>query len=169
MITKSNGKGKPRLAVVSNNQFDGEGVIDVPCAIVPPGIYRVAFKHWFTAAMFGRAKKLALVFRIVDYGQHFDVELRRWYNIQRFIGPPGRNGGFKAGACSDLVREFAALCGFMGRRDRIPLSTYSKLVLVAEVGTVTSDSRQRELAAGAQYSVIQRLVRVEAGVARAAA
>jgi len=105
-----------------------------------------------------------LIFKIVNFGEHFGVELQRWYNVdlprhQR----TGRNGPFKAGWSSDLVREYVSLIGLVKRNDRIALSKYADVIVNAEVETVSSTSKQEELPAALHYSVVRKLLSVEAG------
>jgi hypothetical protein len=139
-------------------------IVSIP-ALVPPGLYEVRMTHWFTRMLFGRRGKLGLCFRVCGLGEHHGVELVRWYNV-RPRGTLGRSGAFQAGWGSHLLREYITLVGAAKRNDRIALTKYSKLVLIAEVKTVTSDREQNDLPAGLHYSVISKLVRVEAGHAR---
>jgi hypothetical protein len=164
-------KDKAHLRVVSINpkRDEPEGEIESPAVLIPDGVYQVAFQHWYTVRMFGKANKLAIVFKIVDQGPFFGAVLCRWYHVRRFIGHIGKSGRFTAGPHSDLVREYAAIVGFPARMDRIALSAYRNCVLNVEVGTVGSDSKQRDLPGAARYSVIRRLVAVAAGQAKAEA
>lgn len=139
-----------------------EGEIDYIPALVPPGIYSLKFTHWWTGIMFGRSQKLALCFKTVDFGENFDTEVRRWYNV-KVRGRTGRNGQFSAGWGSDLLREYVAIIGTRKRNDRIALNAYSGLIVRAEVGTVNSTRTQEKLPIDLQYSVIRKLVGVEAG------
>jgi hypothetical protein len=140
------------------------GEIEHVPALVPPGRYSVRFLHWSTHMMFGRQGKLAMHFAIMDQGEHFGVRLIRWYNC-RVKGIVGRNGRFSVGWGSDLAREYGRLVGMASRADRIALTKYSPLLLVAEVETVETTRLQERLPVEMQYSVIRRLIAIEAGKA----
>lgn len=126
-------------------------------ALVPPGLYDVAFNHYETAVMFGRAAKLVLQFRIVTMGDHFESKLNRFYNITRLIGRPAREGRFKVGYHSDFLREYATLFGVPARLDRIPMSNFGKHIFIAKVRTVDKGSQQRKIPEALHYSVISEL------------
>lgn len=151
---------KPNLQVVPSLPVDG-AVLDTP-PLIPPNTYRVRVIDWATCRMFGRQPKLVLRCEVCDFGKHLGVRLCRYYNVRR-VGRLGRRGNFSVGWSSDLVREYARLVGMPARRDRIALSRYCKLLLLAEVETVEQSARQEPLPACAQYSVIRRFLRVEAG------
>jgi hypothetical protein len=146
--------------VKERDQPSGE-IENIP-PLVREGIYTVKFMHWWTGILFGRRPKLAIVFRICDQGDYFGIELRRWYNVKP-KGKLGRNGEFKAGWSSDLVREYANLVGMPRRNDRIALTRYTGLLINAEVKTVRETREQQALPEALQYSVIKRLVSIEAG------
>jgi hypothetical protein len=139
-----------------------DGEIELVPSLVPQGRYRVKFSHWSTGIMFGRQGKLALHFTICDQGDYFGNPVVRYYNV-RIKGKTGRNGRFSAGWGSDLLREYVSLVGMATRNDRIALSKYAPLLLVAEVGTVDTSRAQEKLQPALHYSVIRKLVAVEAG------
>jgi hypothetical protein len=142
----------------------GEGEIDgSPPALIPPGEYRLRFLHWHTGVYFGRAAKVTAWFSVMDQGVAFQARLPRHYNVRKLKGKQGRNGGFVAGWHSDLMREYATLAGMSNRNDRIVLARFSSLLLIGKVETVNSTYSQGELAPALQYSVIRKLLRVEAG------
>ena len=139
-----------------------EGEIEHVPALVPPGAYRVRFSHWWTALMFGKQGKLALVFKVCDIGPHFEAEIPRWYNV-KLRGKAGRNGGFKVGWRSALLADYVKLIGLPNRNDRIALTRYSDLLLAVEVETVSQGSKQEALPKSLHYSVIRELTAIEAG------
>jgi hypothetical protein len=138
------------------------GEIKVIPALVPPGTYRLRFLGWSTHILFGRAQKVALHFAVMDFGEHFGTRVLRWYNAS-VKQPTGQVGRFKAGWTSDLLREYACLVGMPSRSDRIALTRYEPLLLVGQIETVDSTSRQEKLPPELQYSVVRKLLRVEAG------
>jgi hypothetical protein len=130
-------------------------------ALLLPGLYDVAFDRYYTWMMFGRAPKLTICFKVVTFGEYFEQPLQRHYNVSKLIGRPSLNGRFKAGFCSDFLREFATLFGAPTRLDRIPMSAYANHILIAKVRTVTKGTEQRAIPAGLQYSTISELVGIK--------
>ena len=139
-----------------------EGEIESVPALIEPGDYLVKFSHWSTHLLFKKTGKLAVHFTICDHGDYFGTALQRWYNV-RVRGRIGRNGHFTATWGSDCLREYACLVGMTRRNDRIALSKYAPLLLVARIRTVESNRTQAKLPMVLQYSVIGQLLRVEAG------
>lgn len=130
-----------------------------PGVVVPPGVYQMAFVSSRTAMMFQRAAKLALRFRIVDPGPHFGVELERWYNVQKLLGPQGKGGRFKPGRNSDFVREYLTLFpGEVNRLDRMSFKPFRSTVVRARVDTVKSNRGQKVLPDLMHYSVVRELL-----------
>jgi len=142
---------------------EGFGQIENARVLIPAGRYQLQLSHWWTGVLFGRRPKLALIFKVVDFGEHFGVLLERWYNVTlpRHLAT-GRNGSFKAGWSSDLVREYVSLIGIVKRNDRIALSKYADAIVNAEIVTVSSTSKQEPLPEALHYSVIRKLLSVEA-------
>lgn len=126
-------------------------------ALVPPGLYDVAFDRYYTWMMFGRAPKLTLCFRIITMGEHFEKPLQRHYNIKKLIGRPSTNGRFKVGFSCDFLHEFATLFGAPTRMDRIPMTAFEKHIFIAKVRTVSKNSGQRQKPDGLHYSTIDEL------------
>ncbi len=128
---------------------------------VKAGTYSVAFVGYRTAIMFAKAPKLELKFKITDFGDYFETEISRWYNVQR-IGKQGANGTFKVGRNSAFIREYARL--FLQQitklLDRVPMTAFDNCIMKAKVRLVTKDGAQRELAEPLQYSVISELVSI---------
>jgi hypothetical protein len=171
MLTNESGPPVPAERAAKSNTSaakytcpDGLGEVECVPPLIPPGTYRLRFSHWWTGILFGKAHKLAVSFKVMDFGEHFDAELRRWYNVQIPQGRrTGRNGVFKAGWGSDLMREYASLIGMVKRNDRIALTHYANKVILGEVVTVKTAHDQEELPEALQYSVVRRLLSVEAG------
>ena len=132
---------------------------------VPPGTYNVAFVSWWTGLMFGKAKKLGLIFKITDFGEHFGKQVMRWYNIRRFIGHTGKHGRFQAMKGSDFIRDYVRLFGMPTRTDRASLTKYERILIKAQIVTVNLNSSQSDILEPLQYSVIRQLNAIEAGTA----
>ncbi len=126
--------------------------------LVKPGIYDLAFIDYKTAMMFqGKAPKLMMNFRIVTFGEYFETELNRYYNVQRIIGQPQRHGRFKCSAKGDFLREYMTLfTGKANRLDRIPMSNFENVIIEGRVNTVKR-SRGKDIPTELQYSVITEL------------
>lgn len=141
--------------------LNNEGAISGFQPLIPPGEYKLMFETWATVLLFGRSPKVVLTFKVIDFGEHFETRLKRWYNARKLTGKIGKHGQFSAGFSSDLVREYGRLIGLPSRTDRIALSRYNGHVVTGLVGTVNKDRTQKPLPAGLEYSVIQALLRVE--------
>lgn len=143
-----------------------EGEVEHVPALVTAGEYLVKFSHWHTCLLFGKQGKLAIVFTVCDLGAHFGTRLLRWYNV-RLRGKSGHNGKFSTGWGSDLLHEYVRLVGMTTRCDRIALTRYSGLLIRAKVETVTTSRTQGILPDALHYSVIRKLLSIEAGKAAA--
>jgi hypothetical protein len=137
-------------------EVDGE-----PLPLVPPGEYQLSFEYFETAVMFGRAPKLILRFKVVSLGQHFQVQLARFFNVKKLLERPKRSGRFLVGRMSSFTREYARLFPLPGRLDRMPMSRFENHVLIGRVRTVETGGDQKRLPAGLEYSVIDELLRIE--------
>jgi hypothetical protein len=123
--------------------------------LIPEGIYSMVYVAHETRCFFGRSFKVVLWYRVLDFGDHFNTVLPRYYNVRRLIGKPGRNGGFAPGRSSDFVREFCRVStGRITRLDRLPLSSLQNTIIRARVRTVSEDGKQKALPDSLHYSVI---------------
>jgi hypothetical protein len=156
-------KYTPPKATLASVPLDDFEIEEGSRVFVPPGIYHVAFVDWSTCVLFGKARKLALTFRIVDPGESFGKQVNRWYNTARLIGRPGPHGRFKATKGSDFIADYVRLVGMPSRTDRASLTKLMPLLIKAEVSTVTTNQVQKEIAEPLRYSVVRRLISVEAG------
>jgi len=130
--------------------------------LVPDGAYQLAYIDHRTM-LFRKAAKVVIRFRVVDQGPYFGMVLERFYNADRLIGKVGKNGRFKIGPSTDLYREFCSVAaGRVTRLDRLPLTAMKNWIIRAEVHTVGQSWRQEEIPEGAKYSVIRKLLGVEA-------
>jgi hypothetical protein len=131
--------------------------------LVPDGRYDLGFIEFSTRLMNGRNPKLHLRFGITEIGDHFGVELTKYYGVNRAIGSIGINGGFQAGQKSNFLREFLTLFPDQQilRLDRIPMSCFKGVIVRGEVVSVTHGSDQRKIPKQLQYSVINRLIKVK--------
>ena len=134
--------------------------------LIKPGIYALKFTGWETRKMFSTAK-VVLNFRVVDYGEAFDVPLSRHYNAKRLSGKAGKSGGFVVGKCHDLAREFFMVLEKAGqpisglRLDRLPLSRFDSLIIVGKVATVIHDSQRKPRQKALHYSVVSELIGIK--------
>lgn len=142
---------------------DGAGLIDGKAwPLVPSGTYSAAYLHYETGKAFN-VPRVYLHFKIVDLGPHCGVILYRAYRAKSISGKRPKGGAFKAPRNGDYVREMAAILNLRGRVDRIPPSMLRGFVVRIEVEEVVLDYRQRQLAPALRYSVVRRLICIEAG------
>ena len=107
--------------------------------------------------------KLVLWFRTVSMGAEYGVVVPKYYNVKKPAPAARSRYAFSVGAKSDFFRDYARLFDKAPeRRNRISMDKFRGRVFEAEVRFVERDSRQRSLSKGAQYSVIERFVRVVA-------
>ncbi|MDH3280466.1 MAG: hypothetical protein OEQ18_04980 [Gammaproteobacteria bacterium] len=101
-----------RTLSVVESPYNGEAVLDGnQPSLVPNGKYQLSFLYHETKLLHGGASKLVTWFRIADPGPYHGAKLARYYNVQKFVEKPGKNGGFKAGWKSDVVvNKFRTLC-----------------------------------------------------------
>ncbi len=130
--------------------------------LIAEGIYDAVGGDARVVPIFGR-KKLALHLTVlapdpVNPSGVRHVPLQRFYNVT--VGPGGR---FRAGRHSAYRREWITVTGRRPARDRLPPSAFKHVLVRVEVRTVTHDSKQRPLPVGAQYSVVSRVIEVQAG------
>ncbi|UJS26055.1 hypothetical protein [Thiothrix winogradskyi] len=129
---------------------------------VEPGAYALRFTHWETKRRFNTGK-VSVWFEVVSYGEAFGVRLARHYNAKHLIGKLGKKGGFYAGKCSDLAREFYTVMELAGepvgkfRPDRLPLHLLGSHVVVGVVRDVKHDSKRKPIPQALQYSVVDEL------------
>lgn len=131
---------------------------------VEPGTYELVLVDYETSRMFGKAEKLAMRFRVISQGPAFGKELSRYYNVERIIGKPGKQGRFKVARHSNFVLEYVTLFEYLGvpkRLDRFPMSAFKGVIIVGEVKTVSRNYNQRRLPTPLQYSVISELLKVK--------
>jgi hypothetical protein len=143
---------------VGDFEIDGEDR-----ALLPPGNYQAHFVGWWTGIMFGRQPKLALTFKILTSGQYFGKCVSKWYNAKQLIGKHGKSGRFRVGRHSDFLADYARLVGIPNRTDRMSMTALRSMVLSVNVKTVEFNRRQAPIAVALRYSVIAKLVQVEAG------
>lgn len=134
---------------------------DLP-PLIKPGEYEVVLVEYRTAMFFGRAAKLVLSFKIIEPGEGFEAVLERYYNLQRIIGKPGKNGDFKVGKRSDFLRELCTVFPTLNvrRLDRIPMSCFDGVIIKARIDTVTHDTKQAPIPKPLQYSKVSKLLGV---------
>jgi hypothetical protein len=126
--------------------------IDAPPRI-PEGEYRLKYLRHKVFSFKGQGWKLAVVFAVLELGEHFGIEVAAFYNLQR----PRTKGRIAAKHCSRLVRELASVLGSRFRRDRLPVSSLAAHVLVGRVRTVSYGEGKRPLHDDLKYSVVDAL------------
>src|SRR5690625_2271343 len=125
-----------RMPTVEPDSF----TIDLP-PILPDKQWEMAYTGHSTAVMFGRSQKLVLFFKIVEYGDHFNEQVCKYYNVS-LIGKPGKGGRFKPAPSSDFIRDYVRLFGRPTRHDRISLQAMRNRIVIASTRTVTKDRGQ---------------------------
>jgi hypothetical protein len=149
---------KPSAVGSGGGEFFGERP-----PLLEPGRYNLKFEYWETARLFARQPKVTFWFSIADFGPSFGIKVARYYNVKDLKDKPGKFGRFVLTWGCDLVREYAALVPLPVRIDRMNPDCLAALLITAEIETVTKDRRQRDLPPSLHYSVVRRLLHVDAG------
>ena len=131
-------------------------------ALVPEGQYKVRFIQYETLKRFG-SSKLRMEFQIIDFGDHFETSVCRYYTLHHLIGKPCVGGRFKPTAQTSVLLVHYYDCHptapRIKRLDRIPMDLWKDGEYIADVKTVSSNHRQHKLPEQLQYSKIDDLRR----------
>lgn len=147
------------MAKVAHIELVGAVAGELP--LIPPGKYLAGFQRIQTAVMFGRQPKVILTFGIAD-GEHMGTQLTKYYNARTLVGKPGLRGQFKVGRSSDYLFDYCTLHGAPARMDRLSTRVWNGVYTV-RVRTVTNRSGGAELPQVLRYSVIDKILKKEAG------
>lgn len=125
--------------------------------LIPTGRYAVEYvkyENWF---YLGKRPKMTVTFRVIQPGDHYGVEVCRYYNLKSIK----KGGGFTVGHASKFWREYVALFGLPVRLDRIPMSAFKGEWLNAHITEVKTGPRDRPIPEPLWYSVIEHLEPLE--------
>lgn len=138
----------------SSSEID---IADSHLPLIPAGEYEVMYHSHETRYVFG--PKLIVHFTITE-SEMAGLRVSRFYNVQAFGGEPGIVGEFKVGKCCAFFREYLNLFDPQTPRpDRLSMHRFKRQPILAEIRVVTEANRT-SLPKAAQYSVINRLIRV---------
>lgn len=124
--------------------------------LLPPGDhYVVAFNRAEQKRLWGKRLKLFMHFEIVSPAEHTGTSLFLAANVAH----DGKWGiGFK------FYRLWALAAGYRPkRRDRLSTSVFRGKYFRARVKTIEVSSKNTKRALGAQYSIVDELLAIEAG------
>jgi len=125
--------------------------------LIPPGEYQAVYVfHETTKGSFGI--KLKVVFRITSQGEYFETLIPAWYNIIDGSIGKRKSGKIKVARGSKLTSELLKVLQIKTRIDRLTPAMLRGYVLIVNVRTVKTDSRQKKLTLPQQYSVIDSLI-----------
>lgn len=128
--------------------------------LVPAGEYQLVYERYETF-QFCRTAKVAVWFRIIDMGPHFDKVLPRYYNVRKLKGKVGRFGNFQAKRSGDLVNEFCTIANWRPNRlDRFSFERFKGKIIKGRIGVVDRDYQQKPLHELARYSKVEALLGV---------
>lgn len=148
---------------IENDAFCEAEIVNDGYEYIEPGKYDLVYLHHETVFMFKKAAKLVIWFRVVTQGKYFGIKVPRFYNVNRIIGKPQKNGGFKVGRRSDFFHEYDRLFHAPDRRlDRIPVhGRFSKVIIVGRIDVVKQNYKQRDVSEASRYSVVRELIEVK--------
>jgi len=132
-------------------------------SLIPEKNYEFVFFDYSTKLMLGKNPKLVLRFKIMDFGDYFELILSKYYGVRKLVGKPGKYGGFLVGRKSKFLREFLTLFPDQSvkRLDRIPMSRFQGVIIKGKVKTVVKGFDQRKIPEPLQYSVIEDLLKTK--------
>ena len=128
---------------------------------VEPGEYELKFEHYETILFHGRYPKAVLWFSILDFGEHNEKKIPRYYRLEKIFGKPGKHSKLKFGKRSDLNKEYLKLFDKPSRTLEIDWDLYKQHIILGEVKTVTKDFRGDKYHPSLVYSVLKRLKKVK--------
>ena len=135
------------------NDLEPACINDIPPKL-PEGLYEVVFMRAEEKAIWGR-KKAFLYFRIIQAGDHLGQVL-----FMAVTFPT--NGRFAVS--SKYLQQWSMAAGKRpARRDRLSTKVFRNKSFLALVRTVKKDSGGKERCETAQYSVIDKLIKVQTG------
>jgi len=151
---------KPQLErpVLISHQTEHQdlGIVGYVPALVPDADYQMGWVRG-ERGHFQNRERVFLWFRIIEPGPQFGKELY-------LVCPYPKKGGKIFGLGSKLVAAATVALGQRPkRRDRLSTRIFSGKVFVARTRTVTHDYNQKLRPTADHYSVIDELLRVEAG------
>jgi len=125
--------------------------------LIPQGEYQAVYvTHEIIRGSFGIKAKVT--FRIISQGEHFETLIPAWYNIKDGSQGKRKGGKIKVARGSKLTSELLKVLQIKTRIDRLTPAMLRGYVLMVNVRTVKTDSRQKKLNPPQQYSIIDSLV-----------
>ena len=142
-------------------------------SLIPDGEYQAMYLYHETSNIFTRKEgkvrtggKLYLWFEILPFhsGEANKKRLFKSYNVASLVGKKGRGGKFRMTRGKWFVRDYERLIGRTKRKDRISPRAFSGKIFLVETKTVKTNQDQEEWWEESQYSVIDKIKEVIAGV-----
>ena len=127
-------------------------IFEDPSELVKEGIYDFRFLGHKYVSMFQGSVKLIMDFKIISYGEFFEIKLQRYYNVQK----AGRSYHFKKNM--DFTREMRNCFDKSTLKRGKPFSLLKDKIIFGSVRTVNKSSRQKKLSKNNQYSVISEIL-----------
>lgn len=147
----------PTLSVVSSDE-DTDIVLPDGRPLVPDGRYHFKLDYHETSLMFG-SPRLILLMTILDCGDFNGVSLPRYYNVDRLIGKPRKNGRFVPSRGGDFLIDYYTLLPERSQRlDRLPMAPLKDKFIFAETSTVKTNNRNTKLPEPMWHSKIKKLI-----------
>lgn len=138
-------------------ELDG---VDWP--LVPDDEYVVKYSGRDTKICFG-TPRVFVHFNIVDPPEYREIKLFKPYPVRALIGHDGKNGRFKLGRGQNLYRDLCHLHCAKLRPDRVSLTALKLVLLRVTTKTVMKAWDGQPKPKYFRYSVVDKLLAVEAG------
>ena len=133
-------------------------IIDGYYPHIPEGTYDCTLANWYTVNICG-VPKVILLFSILDYGEHFETIIPRFYAIKRFKGKTGLKGAFVSKARGAFAEDYYTMYPDAPRLrpDRVPMTKLQGKIFTVSVGDVLTNNKQKEHIEKMKYSVVRKI------------
>ena len=145
------------LTAANSDNEEGEFLLPESRPLVPDGNYHFKLLEHETAIMF-KNHKLVLYLRIADIGRYHGIVIPNYYNVDKFLGKPGKKGRFRATTGGNFLIEYFTLVGKAERLDRLSMRPLYNSLIYARTETVTKNNQGKKLPPQLQYSKIAEML-----------
>lgn len=144
---------------VSSSQI----VIDDDLSLIDEGVYEAKIIDWETKKIFGKNRSLYVHFKICELGSPFNgTKVCAYYNIDKFIGKPGKRGSFKVSRKRKFTKEYEKILPATGHGPEskfgLSMELLTSKLLRVRVETVKKDYNKHDLGALSRYSKVAEMV-----------
>ena len=143
----------------SSCEGSAEGVVLVENyhPYLPEGEYELRYFYHETAQQWG-GPKMIIHFAVIAPEDYAGIEIARYYNVRKLVGPPRKYGSCRAGGRCYLVLDLRKLCGKLERLDRLTPARLKGKRIRARLATVRKDGQGQPLDESGYYTKVDKLL-----------